>query len=352
MRQRIRVCTTHDGARIAYSTAGTGPPVVWTGSWLTHLELDWEGPIWRHWIDTLAERHTVVRYDTRGSGLSDRDLGNPSITTWIGDLDAIVDDLGLNEFALLGVCQGSAIAVAYAAHRPARVNRLALYGGYVRGALARDPDSDAAKQARALTDMIQLGWGQHHGAFRELFARIFMPEGPPEHVRFLGDLQREAVTPANAARLWTAFQSLDVRDMASRLDLPVLVAHVRGDAMIPLEEGERLASLIPGAELMVLEGQNHILTEDDDAWPRFADALHAFLDGDAEATAQDRFPELTRRERDVLCLVAQGCTNSEIATELDLRPKTIRNHVSNIIDKLGVTSRSQAIVEARRAGLE
>lgn len=349
MRQRIRICTTRDGARIAYSTVGRGPPLVWTGSWLTHLELDWNGPLWRHWIEALAERHTVVRYDTRGSGLSDRDVGHPTIHTWVSDLDAVVDDLALERFPLLGVCQGGPIGVAYAAQRPRRVSRLMLYGSYARGALATSRDSDAATQARALTDMIKLGWGLDHGAFRELFARIFMPEGAPEHVQWLSDLQRQAVTPDNAARLWTAFQSLDVRKLAARITVPVLVAHVRGDAMIPVEEGERLASLIPGSELLELEGRNHILMKDDGAWPRFVSEMTAFFAAD-QASVDNAFPDLTRREREVLNLVAQGRSNSEIATTLGLSPKTVRNHVSNLFDKLGVGGRAQAIVEARNAG--
>jgi len=349
MRQRIRICTGRDGARIAYSTVGSGPPLVWTGSWLTHLELDWNGPVWCHWISALAEQHTVVRYDTRGCGLSDRNVGNPTIQTWVSDLDAVVDDLGLERFPLLGVCQGGPIGVAYAAQRPERVTRLMLYGGYARGALATGRDTDAATQARALTEMIKLGWGLDHGAFRELFARIFMPEGATEHVQWLSELQRQAVSPRNAARLWMAFQSLDVSDLAARIAVPVLVAHVRGDAMIPVEEGERLASLIPGAEFLALEGRNHILMKEDRAWPRFVSEMKAFFDQDG-AAADEAFPDLTRREREVLHLVAQGHTNDEIAATLGLSPKTVRNHVSNVFDKLGVGGRAQAIVEARNAG--
>jgi len=350
MRQRVRLCRAGDGARIAYATAGDGPPVVWTGSWLTHLELDWGGPVWRHWIRALARRHMVVRYDTRGSGLSDRRLGDPSLETWIGDLDAVVDDQGLERFALLGACQGGAIAVAYAALRPQRVTRLVLYGSYARGALAGERDSEAARQARALTELIELGWGREHSAFRDLFGKVFMPEGSAEAVEWLGELQRQAVTPENASRLWEAFQSLDVRELASRIDVPVLVAHVRGDAMVPVEEGERLASLIPNAEMLELEGQNHILMEGDASWPRFIEELCTFLDADNRRPAGGAFAELTRREREVLQLVAAGRTNAEIASQLGLRPKTVRNHVSSIMDKMGASSRTQAIVDARTAG--
>ncbi len=351
MRQRIRVCTAPDGARLAYATAGTGPPLVRAGNWLTHLELDWHSPVWRHWLEALAERHTLVRYDLRGSGLSDREVGDATIDTWVEDLDAVVADLGLERFPLLGLCQGGAIAIAYAARRPERVSRLVLYDAYARGAFTGGFATRAAREARSLTRMIELGWGRETAAFRELFASLLMPDGPPDNVRWLGELQRQTVSPENAARLWKAFHSLDVHDLAPRITVPTLVMHVRGDCMVPFEEGERLASLIPGAELVVLEGQNHILRRDEPAWRRFVGELHAFLGDDIpSAPANGEFRDLTPREREVLSLVARGQTNDEIAAALGLRPKTVRNHVSNVLDKLGVAGRAQAVVRARDAG--
>lgn len=345
------MCTARDGARLAYATAGAGPPLVWTGSWFTHLELDWQSPIWGHWIEALTNRHTVVRHDLRGTGLSDSDVGDASLETWVRDLDTVIDDLGLDRFSMLGVCQGGAIAVAYAAHRPDRVSRLVLYGSYARGALFGDQRNDeAAREAQLLTPLIEHGWGRDNSAFREVFARIFMPDGPSENVELMGRLQRETASPANAARLWTAFQSLDVQEPAARLGMPALVVHTRNDAMVPVEQGQHLASLIPGAELAVLEGRNHILMPDDPAWPRFLDRLDDFLGNDAAAAPPDAFPSLTPRERQVLELMAQGASNDGIASDLGLRPKTVRNHVSSVLDKLGVARRAQAIVEARQAG--
>lgn len=339
-----------DGARLAYALGGAGAPLVWTGSWITHLELDWHSPVWRHWIHELSERYRLLRYDLRGSGLSEPDAGSADIETWVEDLDAIVDAAGLERFSLLGVCQGGAIALAYAALRPERVNRLILYGGYARGALARGSGSEAARQVRALTDLIELGWGRDHSAFRDVFAKMLMPRGPVGSVEFLGEIQRKAASPENAARLWTAFHSVDVSELAERVAAPTLVAHVRGDAMVPVEEGERLASKIPQAELVTLDGDNHILMEDDPSWPTFVEEVASFLAGSAGRDESAGLVGLTPREREVLDRVARGLSNGEIAEELGLREKTVRNHVSNVVEKMGVPGRSRAIVVARRAG--
>jgi pimeloyl-ACP methyl ester carboxylesterase len=133
VKQHVRFCSAMDGVRLAYAVHGTGPPLVRVATWLSHLELDWESTVWRHWLKGLGERHTVVRYDERGCGLSDTEIGDPSVDLWVGDLETVVDAVGLERFALLGISQGAAIAVAYAARHPGRVSDLVLYGGYARG---------------------------------------------------------------------------------------------------------------------------------------------------------------------------------------------------------------------------
>src|ERR1700759_834975 len=117
-RQKLRFCTSSDGVRIAYATSGTGPPLVKAANWLSHLEYEWQSPIWRHWIEGLSRRHTYVRYDTRGCGLSDREPPEVSFEAWVRDLEAVVDALKLERFPLLGLSQGGAIAVAYAVRHP------------------------------------------------------------------------------------------------------------------------------------------------------------------------------------------------------------------------------------------
>ena len=133
MGQQIRFCVAPDGVRLAYAVHGSGPPIVRVATWLTHIEFDWESPVWRHWLEELGKGHTVIRYDERGCGLSDRAPGELSVEAWVADLEAVVDAAGHHRFALLGVSQGAAIALVYAARHPERVTHLALYCGYARG---------------------------------------------------------------------------------------------------------------------------------------------------------------------------------------------------------------------------
>jgi pimeloyl-ACP methyl ester carboxylesterase/DNA-binding CsgD family transcriptional regulator len=349
MRQQIQFCSSDDGARIAYATAGSGPPLVRAGSWLTHVDMDWRSPVWRHWLEALTRNHTLVRYDLRGSGLSDQDVGDASIDTWVNDLEAVVADLGLERFPLFGMCQGGAIAIAYAARFPHRVSRLILFDSYSCGALAGGGKPQAEQEARSLAQMIEFGWGKDAAAFRELFANLLMPSASSQHVHWLGELQRQTVSPGNAARLWTAFHSLDVQHLAPRISVPTLIVHVRGDCIVPFEEGRRLASLIPHAQFVVLEGDNHILQADDPAWHQFVAEFQRFLA--AETGTNGEFGQLTRREQQILNLLARGQTNARIATTLGISDKTVRNHMSSIFAKLGVSARGEAIVRARDAGL-
>ncbi len=354
MRQDIRFCHAADGTRIAYATSGEGPPLVRVAHWMTHLDLDWESPLWRHWFAELSQDHTLVRYDPRGSGLSDRTVPAPDIDAWVGDVEAVVDDLGLDSFALIGLCQGGSVAVAYAARHPERVRRMVLYDGYVQGAFRQCEGSPVQRTAETLAEMIDVGWGLQTSAFRRVFAELLIPGASDEQQRWLADLQRRTVDTRTAVRLWRAFNEVDITAEARRVQVPTMVFHVRGDAMVPFEEGRRLAGLIPGARFVPLRGTNHILLEDDEAWPRFLAELRSFL-GDAPEPAgstagENVFPELTRREREVLDLVARGLSNDAISDGLNIASKTVRNHISRIYDKLGVRTRAEAVVLARQAG--
>jgi pimeloyl-ACP methyl ester carboxylesterase/DNA-binding CsgD family transcriptional regulator len=353
MRQRIGFCTTADGTRIAHATAGRGPPLVRVGTWLTHVERDWDSPVWRHWLEALSEDRTLVRFDLRGSGLSDRRAGELSLDAWVADLEAVVDSLGLRRFPLLGLCHGGAIAVAYAARHPERVSRLILYDSYCRGGLADGRPPEMVEQAQTLARMIRFGWGKRVSAFRQLFANLLMPDAAPELIRSLGDLQRDSASPEGAHRLWNAFHKVDVRAKAPRVSAPTLIFHLEGDAMVPFDEGRQLAASIPGARFVPLPGRNHILTPDDPAWPVFVDETRRFLDEDslgAGEIADAILPALTRRESAVLELMARGLSNDEIAQALFVTPKTVRNYVSRVFAKLDVERRAQAIVLAREAG--
>jgi pimeloyl-ACP methyl ester carboxylesterase/DNA-binding CsgD family transcriptional regulator len=355
MDQHIRFCHSADGTRIAYATVGSGPPLVKAANYLTHLEHDWNGPVWRPWLDGLAQHHTLVRYDERGCGLSDRDVTDYSLETWVQDLEAVVDALGLERFPLLGISQGASVSVAYAVKHPERVSHLILYGGYARGRFRRNLSEEELLQAEIMINAIRIGWGQENPAFRQLFTTMQMPGGTEAQKEWLNELARISATPESAATMERAFYQIDVVDLARQVTTPTLVLHARSDAGVPFEEGRLLAALIPNARFVPLDSPNHILLEDEPAWARFLAELHTFLgtaeEGHSTSDAIHLFPELTPRELEVLKLVAQGASNEAIAEKLVLTPKTVRNHVSKIYSKLAVNSRAQAIVLAREAGL-
>jgi pimeloyl-ACP methyl ester carboxylesterase/DNA-binding CsgD family transcriptional regulator len=354
MRQEIRFCTTADRVRIAYATSGHGPALVKAANYLTHLEHDWESPVWRHWLRELAHHHTLVRYDERGCGLSDRDVEEFSMAGWLADLEAVVDAAGLERFALLGLSQGAAVSVAYAERHPERVSHLVLYGGYARGRFHRDLSEREMLEAETMINAMRVGWGRDNPAFRQLFSTLLMPEGSPEQKGSLDRLARVSTSPEQAAAMERAFYGIDVTSEAGRVRVPSLVLHARDDATIPFEEGRLLASLLPDARFVPLESRNHVLTEEEPAWERFVGEVRGFLGvGEREAAGGwegEELAELTPREREVVELVARGLDNETIARELHLTPKTVRNYVSRIYDKLGVPTRARAIVLAREAG--
>lgn len=354
MNQDIKFCRSPDGVRIAYATAGSGPPLIRAPIWMTHLDLDWHSPIWAHWFEALSQRHTLVRYDMRGSGLSDRLVDDLSVDAWVRDLETVVNDLGLERFPLLGICQGGAAAIKYAVRHPDRVSQLVLYGTYAQGGLVNEFGTFTSSEVEALHHMIKVGWGQDRAAFRQTFVNLLMPEASREQQDWLSELQRRSVSAETAARLWIIFNTIDLADEARQLQVPTLVLHARNDCMVPFEAGRSLAGHIPNARFVPLDSTNHILRADEPAWPRFLTELYSFLDPvpsiDEPNTVQPNFDELTGREREVLNLIAQGLSNEAIADYLVVAPKTVRNYVTRIYSKLAVESRAKAIVCAREAG--
>ncbi len=354
MKQEVHFCQSADKVRIAYATSGQGPPLVKAANYLTHLEHDWNSPVWRHWMQELSETNRLIRYDARGSGLSDWDVKTYNMEAWVRDLEAVVAALDLDRFPLLGISQGAAVCVAYAVKHPERVSRLVLYGGYARGRFHRDLDRQGELEADALINLIRVGWGQENPAFRQLFSTMLMPEADMEQMAALNQLAHISATPENAARMERAFYKIDVRHLAPKVAAPTLVLHPRQDASIPLEEGRLLASLIPGSRFVQLESRNHILREQEPAWSRFLAEIRNFLgEGVVEKVPQppaNIFPELTPQERLTLELIALGLDNQQIADRLVLSPKTIRNYTSRIYTKLGARTRGQVIVLAREAG--
>lgn len=355
MEQTIRFCTAEDGVQIAYATLGQGPPLVWAASWLTHLDLDLNSPLLSHWFRSLSQEHTLIRFDARGNGLSDRAVHDLGVPAWTRDLKAVVDDLGLEEFNLIGFCQGGAAAVEYTANHPYRVNRLVLYDSFARGAFTSSSSSKESRQAEALAEMIAVGWGKKTAAFRRVFTDLLLPDASPEQISWLAEMQRATVSPGMAVQLWRAFHHIDIRKSAQRLTVPAIVFHVRGDQMVPFEAGRELAALIPGAQFVPLQGENHILLENDPSWERFLTELHEFLGTRGPRWTQEELKQslarLTPRELEVLQLIGRGLSNDKIADMLVIAPKTARNHVSRIYTKLDLESRAQAVLFAQQANL-
>jgi pimeloyl-ACP methyl ester carboxylesterase len=276
MKQEIRFCTAGDGVRIAYALAGSGTPLVKTANWLNHLEFDWESPIWRPFLEPLARRHLLVRYDARGNGLSDWDVPEISLDAFVRDLETVVDDAGLERFSLFGISQGCAVSVAYAVRHQERVEKLVLFGGYAQGWRARG-EREEIERREAMGRLIETGWGQDNPAFRQVFTSLFVPGGTQEQMRWFNDLQRISTSPANALRIANVVSELDVLDLLPLVKTPTLVLHSRGDANIPFRAGRVFATRIRGTRFVPLESENHLLLQQEPAHQRALEEILTFL---------------------------------------------------------------------------
>jgi pimeloyl-ACP methyl ester carboxylesterase/DNA-binding CsgD family transcriptional regulator len=370
LEQRIRFCTTPDQVRLAYSSTGTGYPLVKAANWLTHLEYDWHSPVWRHWWKNLSERFTLHRYDERGCGLSDWDLPEFSFDSWVRDLEAVTDALQLDRFALLGISQGAAVSIAYAVKHPQRVSHLILYGGYAQGWLKCSIIPPNYDEIQTLAKVVEVGWGKDNPAFRQLYTSLFIPGGTLEQFHWFNELSRISTSPSNAARFIDEFNQIDVYGMLAQVQVPTLVMHCRNEVLIPFDRGRLLAARIPNAQFVPLESKNHLLLETEPAWSEFLAEIVRFI-GPSSESFREEDPSarphaersefhavnpvppsgLTEREYDVLELIAAGLSNTQISEQLVLSPKTVKNHITHIFSKLQVSTRSQAIVRARKAGI-
>jgi pimeloyl-ACP methyl ester carboxylesterase len=251
---------------------------VKASTWLTHLDHDWDSPVWRHWWQTLSTRHTLIRYDERGCGLSDWDVDGASFTldAWVRDLETVVDALGLERFPLLGISQGGPIAITYAARHPDRVSHVVVFGTCARATWAR-ADDELRRELAALGELIKSSWGNETAAFRSVYDARFLPDGPIEAWRAFDELQRRSTSPRNAYRLWRAFGSLDCAEAARRLDVPTLILHSTDDRVWSIAEAEELHRMVSGSRLVALESRNHILQADEPAFASFIDEVERFL---------------------------------------------------------------------------
>jgi len=355
MDQKLGFCTAQDGVRICYATVGEGPPLVKAPNWLSHLEFEWQSPIWSHWWVELAAHHTVIRFDQCGSGLSDRNVEDLSFDAWVSDLEAVVEALQLEQFVLLGISQGGAVAIEYTARHPEKVEKLLLYGAYSRGVLKR---GGSVEEHEARVTLTRHGWGRDDPTYRQIFTSGFIPDATADQASWFNELQRVSTSAETAARLQEIMANIDVLHRLPEITAPTLVLHAVNELRVPYEQGRQISSLIPGAKLVDLDSNNHLLIESEPAWKTCQAAVREFLGVGPVASVETVAgtpiapPDgLTPREVEVLRLIASGKSNQEIATELVISINTVTNHVKNILGKTGCANRTEAAAYAIPRGL-
>ncbi|HTC68335.1 MAG TPA: alpha/beta fold hydrolase [Acidothermaceae bacterium] len=346
--QQVRFCRAPDGARIAYAVHGDGPPLLISTCWLSHLQFDWESPVWRHFLIDLGKFATVIRFDERGHGLSDWDVTDHGLEARIGDLEAVADAAGFDRFALMAMAQGGPVAITYATRHPERVSRLIFYGSY--SSAAEGLTADELELQDTFGQLIKVGWARPDSTFRRVFTSLMIPGATEEQMRWLDDLQRVAVSATTAVAARQQRMKADAEALLPALDFPTLVLHSVGDRMNSFEYGRHLAASIANARLVALESDNHIVLEGEPAWPLFVEEVRRFMEPDGQPSPSiERLDDLlSLRELEVLKLVAAGRDNVEIAGELNLSTRTVERHLQNIYGKLGLQGRSARIAAAAR----
>jgi pimeloyl-ACP methyl ester carboxylesterase len=276
-RQEIRFCVTPDNVRLAYATVGSGPPIVRVANCFNHLDFEWGSPIWRHWVRDLARGHSILRYDGRGNGLSERNVDDYSLDAWVQDLATVVDAAGLDTFALMGHSQGSAVAITYAVRHPERVSHLILCGSYSRGACYRE-NVEHLEARRALEKLVELNFGKSNPSFFDFVTSFYIPEGAtPQEQEWFKDLQLISVSSGNLVKFMRACDEINIRTLLPQVSVPTIVFHSHGDRVAPPEEGRIVATEIPNARFVPLASGNHLLLAEEPAWKLFREELASFL---------------------------------------------------------------------------
>ncbi|MES2947361.1 MAG: alpha/beta fold hydrolase [Pseudomonadota bacterium] len=350
----VNFCNSADGTAIAFTVTGKGPPLLWVTLQYTDNDLVSPGPASVHWMDTLAARHTLIRFDMRGCGLSERKPVRMSLDAWVEDIEAIVSATGLTRFAMMAVCTGSYAAIEYAARHSQRLTQLVLYGGSVRGRLMRELNAAQRDDALSALQVYESGLdGRSEFAriFRRVFTAQFFPEAPSELLDAMDHVISQRMNGTIAAQSVREFYSLDLSARAQLIATPALVLHARHDILYPLAEGQLLAARIPASRFIQVESNNNTPLAGEAAWPQVRDTVLGFLGNGESAAAQEQAVHLTGRQRDVLRLVAQGHTDKQIARTLALSPRTVEMHVSAALKALGSKTRAEAAHRVAQQGL-
>ncbi len=274
--QAIRMTRSRDGTGIAFATTGQGPPLLRAGHFLTHLEQDWHSPIWRPILEDIGQHFSFVRYDQRATGLSDQTVVGLDLDCLVDDLAAVAEAAGLDRFPIFAASQGVPVAIAYAVRHPEKVSKLVLYGGYAQGR-SRRGTAEERENAEAIKTVIRNGWGRRGAAFAAAFSTLYMPDATQDQIAHMRDLQLASATPENAVALRVAIDQFDVTGLLERVRAPTLVVHAREDSVHPVEQASVLATGIPGAELHVVEGRNHIPLWQTQSWQSVMQAMLRFL---------------------------------------------------------------------------
>ncbi|MEO1167960.1 MAG: alpha/beta fold hydrolase [Pseudomonadota bacterium] len=277
--QDIEFCTAADGTGLAYCCAGEGPPLVKTANWLHHLGCEWEIPIWRHMAAVLSDHNRLIRFDGRGSGLSDWNVDDLSFDAFVDDIGVVAEAAGASRFDLIGTAQGSAMAIAYCVRHPEKVRRLVLYNGYATGWRLRGMADEIAPREALLT-LSRSGWGRENSAFRQMYTSLYFPDASTEQADWFTELQRISVSPEIVQRYENMIAEIDVRALLPEVRAPTLIFHSRDNKAVPFEAGRELAQEIPGARFVALDSPNHLLFESEPAWIKFKTHLHDFLTED------------------------------------------------------------------------
>lgn len=298
-------------------------------NWLSHLEYDWRSPVWRHWWEELAKDHLLLRFDQRGCGLSDWAAADLSFAARMLDLEAVVDATGLDCFAILGISQGGACAIEYAVRYPERVTHLVLYGAFGLGFSKRQHTPEELAEHEALMTLMRQGWGRDDPTYRQIFTSRFMPDASPEQMQRFNELQRVSASPENAVRTQYSTAEIDVLDRLGQVSVPTLVLHSRDDGQVPFAQGRQLAAMIPNAHFVPLESKNHILPENEPAWPMFLSEVSRFLSTPTVGQPSAATTRLRRAADEELTVMAQ------------VKPKDAEREAYSLIDGLDSVSLSR-----------